>query len=386
VTIQAGFGTALITPPTPVALAGFGAPQLATEVHDELEARAVLLKSPQGTVCLVVCDLLGMSPEFANPARAAVAAALSLDLPAVLIASTHTHSGPSAMAGTSVLGWPTPEGYGETLAEGCASAARAALGSLRDAELRYGRWSLPDGLSINRRGYPYDPWFSAMDVMAPDTPERLGASERLGTIANLAIHPVSLGPECLAVSADWVGHFRRALESRAGGTTTLLSGALGDVNPIHVHRQDNSCEHDGFAEAEELGTEVAQAVDAVLASTESLPGAGAQVVASRELEVPVGDTQLARLISNPTTRVELVEWQLGPIRLVSLPGEAFQAFGRQVSEARGDRVLLAGLSPLWQGYLPHPFVEGGYEETISYGREAVDAILAALLEVPGPPA
>jgi hypothetical protein len=376
--MSVGFGVAIITPPTPVALAGFAEPQLATEVHDDLEARAVVFRAAGGeTVCLVVCDLLGMSPEFANPARAAVAASLGIDLPAVLLASIHTHSGPSAMAGTEALGWPTPEGYGALLAAGCVEAAAAALARLAPAELRYGRWLLPAGLSINRRGYPYEPWFGALDVIAT------GTGERIGSIANLAIHPVALGPECLAVSADWVHPFRNALQRRAGGTTVLLSGALGDVNPIHVHRQGNDCRRDGFAEADELGTEVAQAVDAVLSTAESWGGVGGvRVVADREIEVPIGGTVLAAARRSSTMRVELVEWELGPIRLVSVPGEAFQALGREVERSRADRVLLAGLAPLWQGYLPVPWAEGGYEERTSYGAAAVAAIRAALLDVP----
>ena len=374
--LRVGFGTATITPPTPVRLAGFAEIQEATEVHDDLTARAVLLDSSSGTVCLVVCDLMGMSPEFANPARRAVAAQLGVDPSAVLLSSTHTHAAPSTMAGTDALGWHVPEGYGDTVVAGCVAAATAARSASDDAELRYGRWSLPDGLSINRRGYPYDPWFSALDVV------REGSDERIGTLANLAIHPVALGPECLAVSADWVHPFRQALERRADGTAVLLSGALGDVNPRHVHRQGNDCRRDGFEEAEELGTEVAEAVDGVLARAERLADAGVRVVAARDLEVPIGGTALARGRRGDTMRVELVEWGIGPIRLVSIPGEAFQAFGRQVEGARNDKVLLAGLSPLWQGYYPVPFVDGGYEERTSYGPRAVQAVLDALLDVP----
>ena len=375
-TLRAGFGTATITPPTPVRLAGFAEVQDATEVHDDLTARAVLLDSSLGTVCLVVCDLMGMSPEFSNPARAGVAAALDLDPSAVLLASTHTHAAPSTMAGTDNLGWHVPEGYGQTVVDGCVAAAIAARSTREDADLKYGRWSLPEGLSINRRGYPYDPWFSVLDVV------RRGSDERIGTLANLAIHPVALGPECLAVSADWVHPFREALQQRAGGTAVLLSGALGDVNPRHVHRQDNDCRHDGFEEAEELGGEVAQAVDGVLPTAERLDDAGVRVIADRNLEVPIGGTPLARGRRGETMRVELVEWGIGPIRLVSIPGEAFQAFGRQVEAARDDKVLLAGLSPLWQGYFPVPFAEGGYEERTSYGPHAVQAVLDALLDVP----
>ena len=111
----AGFGRAVITPETPVMLAGFGGRNdPATEVHDDLEVRALYLANPPapdeadtGAVCLVVCDLLGMSPSFANPVRRAVAADLGLPISAVLSACTHTHSGPSCIAGSEAVGWPS---------------------------------------------------------------------------------------------------------------------------------------------------------------------------------------------------------------------------------------------------------------------------------------
>ena len=78
--------------------------------------------------------------------------------------------------------------------------------------------------------------------------------------------------------------------------------------------------------------------------------------------------------------VELIEWTIGPVRLVSIPGEGFHALGRVVEDragADGSHVLLAGLAPEWHGYLPSPFREG-YEESTSYGREAVATIADAL--------
>ena len=103
--LDVGFGAAIITPPTPVQLAGFAEDQRATEVHDDLEVRTLYVRGELGAVCLVVCDLLGMSPSFARPVRESVAAALGLDLGAVLTSCVHTHAGPSTMAGTEVLGW-----------------------------------------------------------------------------------------------------------------------------------------------------------------------------------------------------------------------------------------------------------------------------------------
>jgi len=199
---EAGFGTAIITPPVPVQLAGFIEDQPAAEVHDDLEVRALFLRGEQGAVCLLVCDLLGLSPRFAGPVRDAVAGELALDRAAVLTSCIHTHAGPSTLAGSDRLGWVTPDGYRELLVERCVAAARAARAAARPASLRAGRWPLPPGLSINRRGLPYEPRFTVVDVVGDD-----GA--RIGTVANVAIHPVVLGPECLAVSSDWVGPFRK---------------------------------------------------------------------------------------------------------------------------------------------------------------------------------
>jgi len=226
-------------------------------------------------------------------------------------------------------------------------------------------------LSINRRGHPYDPWFTALDVLGPD-----GA--RVTTIANLSIHPVALGPECLAVSTDWVGPFRRALEARVGGRAVLLQGAQGDVNPHHVHRQNNDCTNDLFAEADELGTELAHAVDDVLASAEDIATDGPAIERHHTFDAPVDhDTMLGSSVRGDTAPVELVEWSLGPVRVVSIPGEGFHELGRRIDERAGGRVLLAGLAPILQGYLPVPFTDG-YEESVSYGREFAAAVASAL--------
>ena len=371
--LEIGFGRATITPPTPVQLAGFIDDQPATEVHDDLEVRAIVVRTELGTLCLVVCDLLGMSSGFATPIRAAVADLLHIDRAAVLTSCIHTHAGPSTLEGSHRLGWVTPEGYRELLVDRCVAAAGGAAATAAAAQLRTGRFPLPDGLSINRRGLPYEPTFAVLDVLGAD-------GSRLGTLANVAIHPVALGPECLAVSTDWVGPFRAALEQRAGGTSVLLAGALGDVNPHHVHRQGNECREDGFEEATTLGRNLAEVVDDVLAGTEPIEATEAAVTRHRTVDATLGSTMLTGGREGRTVPLELVEWSIGPVRLVSVPGEGFHALGRAIEDrvaGEGARVLVAGLAPEWHGYLPSPFTDG-YEESMSYGRDAVATIAHAL--------
>lgn len=371
-TTRVGFGRAIITPPLPVFLAGYGdRAGPATEVRDELEVNVLYAATDGIGLCLIVCDLMGMSPEFANPVRAAVGAELDLPAEAVLTSCIHTHAGPSTMAGSERIGWPTPEGYLDILVNGCVAAARAARAEAEPATFHFHRATLPDGLSINRRGLPYSPTFSALDV-------RAASGAPIGSLANVSIHPVALGPKLLAVSSDWVGSFRTTLAAATGGQSILLSGALGDVNPpLHAHAT-GPYDNDNFEDADELGRRVAAVVEPALGAARHV-GDGIGVRRHRWLEVEAAGALAAIAGVAGPLKVELVEWMLGEVHLVSVPGEAFHALGSAIEGSRNGPVMLAGLSPVWQGYLPDPFGEG-YEEGMSYGETAVNEIKAALIE------
>jgi hypothetical protein len=370
--VSVGFGAGDITPEVPVFLAGFsGRPEPAQRVHDALEARSVVIERAGQRLCLIVCDLLGMSPDVARDVRQGVAAALDLPAARVLTACTHTHAGPSVIRGTEALGWPTPAGYERLLTAGCVMAARRASSALEPATLGCARRPLPGGLSLNRRGLPYEPTFAVLDA-------RRGDGSCVGTLANVGIHPVALGPQCLEVSTDWVGPFRSALGAATGGDVALLQGALGDVNPEDAHHHDDRGDHH---HAEAIGRGVAGAVLDILDGLEPVTGSVGGAI-SRTIHAPVGITPITTMAGlHGDLPVELVEWDLGSVRLVSLPGEAFHAFGNAVQASRDRDVLLAGIAPAWQGYLPKPYGDG-YEESVSYGEEFVTAVHDGLLVDP----
>ena len=68
------------------------------------------MRGEPGAVCLLVCDLLGMSRSFSRPVREAVATVLGLDVAAVLTSCVHTHAGPSTIG----LAWTAPGDDGTT--------------------------------------------------------------------------------------------------------------------------------------------------------------------------------------------------------------------------------------------------------------------------------
>jgi neutral ceramidase len=368
--LRAGFGVAPITPAVPVRLAGFGArTEAAQRVHDELEARALVLSDDTTTLCLLVLDLLSMSAGFATPIRDAVAHALGIDRDGVMTSCTHNHDGPNAMEGGDKLGWETPADYGMLLVERCVAAATAARDALEPAEASAVTAPLPDGISFNRRGLPYDPWFVVLDLRRP-------TGETIVTIVNAAIHPVSHGSPWLAVSTDWVGPFRAALTDHTGAPAILLSGALGDVNPVERHTDDDTHLAETLEEVDAIARTLADAVAATL--PDAKPIDGSLRAHSTTITVPVGDTMLAQMFEQSERTIELVEWAIGDASIVAIPGEAFHALGRSITDARSGVTLLAGLACTWDGYLPMPFGDG-YEESLSLGRDAVEQIGAALI-------
>lgn len=365
--VEVGFGSHVITPSTPVVLAGFGARKgEVDEVHDDLEAHAVVVRTGTTTLCLLVLDLLLLGADFATPVRESVARALGSAPEDVLTSCTHTHAGPAATASLKRIGWPAPAGYLDQVVEGATKAAAAALAACEPATFAYARAPLPTGLSMNRRGLPYSPTYAVLDV-------RRGDGSRIGSVANVGIHPVALGITCRAVSRDWVGVCRDRATQRTGAPTVLLPAALGDVNPSRDPHTDPD-PGGNWDTAALLGSEVADCVTDLLGSA-APAGAEAGVVSRRVERVRAGLTVPALLTGAAARRVdvELLEWSLGGVRVVSVPGEPFHAMGRDIESSRGDRALIAALAPSYQGYLPAPFGRG-YEEKMSYGGHFVRTV------------
>jgi hypothetical protein len=362
--MHAGLGSASITPALPVALAGYGDRKgLATHVHDDLRVHALVIDDGGTTCCLLTFDLLVMARSVSAPIRTAVASQLDCDEAAVVTSCIHTHAGPSALPGTEALGWPVPDGFPALLVDRALEAVRAAHANRARVDARFARVDLPGDVAINRRGHALSP-SAAVLVLTPVT-----------VIANIGIHPTVTGPPNLAIATDYVGPLRRLLAASTGMPTVFLQGCQGDVNPIEWW--DSGAPSQWAPVVEAYAAHLAEAIAPAAARAEP-SGASISVRAPRTLSVPMGDTVLAQLAgARPTRSVELLEWAIGTVTLVAVPGEGFHAIERELRAAHGDRLLIAGLAPEWHGYFPRPYTDG-YEEGLSLGRDAVDQVIAAL--------
>ena len=193
-------------------------------------------------------------------------------------------------------------------------------------------------------------------------------------IANFGIHPTVTGPRNLAVATDWVGPFRRDGRGAHGPRRVLPPGLPG--------RRESGRHRVGRRRPDGVESRrrayAATFADAVAATRPCAFATEALTARSRTLDVPIGETLLAQLAGGRAERtVELVEWTLGGLQLVAVPGEGFHAVEAELRVRRRDPLLIAGLAPDWHGYLPLPYTDG-YEEGLSLGPDAVAQLVAAL--------
>jgi len=363
--LQAGIGVADITPTAPVRLAGFLGREPAVPplvVADPLQARVIALRQDDVTALLVVCDLVGMSAAFSAPVRVGIASATGVPVDRVLTSCTHTHSGPDTLLGMDLYG-----GYLDLLCAQASAAARQALAGLIPVSVGVAEVDVPLDLAVNRRGFPHRPRLQLVDVQS--------AGGRVASIVGVGIHPVTHGPDVHVVTADWVGHCRAAVEQALGGTTVVVAGALGDVNPPGADGYDRN--GGGPVLARSVGTAVAELAVSAAARTRDV--GGGLSLQHTTVELPVAPTELSRLVSGGAEAVitELFAWSVGELSLRSLPGEPLSGFVAALPQS--GPTLTVGLAPTWQGYLPHPDVmTGGYEDELGLGAPALRQLLDAL--------
>ncbi len=358
-----------ITPPVGVPLAGYGGlgrrlliPDLlrrypyafwfkpSTGVHDPILARALVLQSGTHRVLWIALDLVGPDPEMAAELRQRLSA-LGLRYEAVVVAASHTHSGPGAFSRSRLFGFlaldrPVPA-IRELILSGMVRAAREADRAKEPARIGIGRGEVP-GVIKSRIGLPVDPEVGVMKVVRPD-------GRPIALLWNYAIHATALGKDNLLLSGDITGAASLELERVLGIPTLYTNGAVGDVSPaLHgwtgVRRTADALAHE------------------VLATWHRTPaGAGSRLAAvSEHLRLPPPRLSLRNCLgrwvpSGLTLGVgwgfpadpEMVGVAVGPSAWVTIPGELQTRLGQAV-KAEGRRLFghafVVGVSNDYAGY------------------------------------
>ena len=224
--LRAGFGSAPLPAPEGGPLAGYGGlrTRRAHGVLDAPEARALVLDQGDVRLALVTLDLVISRPGLRDRLREH---ASQRDVDSVLLAATHTHSGP----GGYLEGW-----WAERITAGeerpgaveeIGAAARLALDRALDdlAPARLGAISTHSDIAENRRFAEGPDETHLPLIVLRFAPERAPI-----VVASHSAHPIILSPDSHSYSADYVGHARHELQ-RQGWRALLLPGALGDQQP-----------------------------------------------------------------------------------------------------------------------------------------------------------
>lgn len=212
-------------------LAGWDRKDAVAEAErDRVDARALVLEGAGGhpRVALVVLDVFVLWPDLHS---AVSDASEDLDLDALLVVASHTHSGPGGYAAGSAaralgLGRPSPDARAAIV--GAAQLAlREATGALEPARAGSGLASAP-GISrhAERAQGPVD---ERVPIVRIDADE--GA--RIATLFAFGAAPAVLSRANRAFSGDYPRHARQRLEAVHGGVALFLPGATADQVPLH---------------------------------------------------------------------------------------------------------------------------------------------------------
>jgi hypothetical protein len=230
----------------------------ANGTHDPLFAKALVLEAGGSRLAIVTLDA-GMM--MSDNLRRDVAA--KLNIPVLLLAASHTHSGPQFLkrdgsatdhAGASEY-LSTLEGkIFHAVEEAAGAMFPARLGAARGSlQLGYNRLLLRDdgrarALFDNLERIPYgpvDPEFVLLRVDdAAGTPRAL--------LVHYATHAVVLGPTSCKYSADYPGVMQARVEQEMKGAQVMfVQGGAGDINPLFMGRSGK--EDEDFRVMQKMG-------------------------------------------------------------------------------------------------------------------------------------
>jgi hypothetical protein len=381
--LRAGAAIVGIETPQGAPLAGYGKRGPGNRHQGRLapvEARALVLAGSGGRprIGLVALDILIVTPELRRAVRERVA---PLELDGLVIAATHTHSGPggyaqSRVAELAILGWYDPKVL-QAISAAAANALGHAARALTPAALGVAVASGPT-LAANRRhpGGPTDPSIPVLRVDGTS-----GAA--IATLFSLAAHPTVLGPENLDLAPDYPGAARALVEARRGGIAIFVAGPIGDQKP-HVAsaeqwpadpaaQQKNAVELGErlgalVVEAAELATPDAEANVAFAETTYAPPAIDVRAACAGYVFAPLFWAAARATLPSETV---LAAAKLGSLRLLASPYELGVEVAARIRAHTQGPLMLIDHANDWLGYLlePDDFAAGGYESCMAFHGE-----------------
>ncbi len=363
-------------------LAGYGKRvETAKGTHDPLFVRALALKQGDERVLLISADLLAVTDEIRDAVLEKIRAKISFPRRGLMIAATHTHSGPGALSSgflEQFAAGPFDRAFFEKTTDAMAEAALRAEGAIQPARISHGAALAPELIRnrMNPSG-PVDPEVRFVEIVGE-------VGQTIATLVNFSAHATVLKPDNLDFSGDYPGFFEAALEAQ-GGIALFTAGSVADQT---AHPPKGS---DRFRQAEAMGRELARKVRE---SRRTLPEE-VSPLSARILSVHLppsqvkvrSDRRLASFLSRPffDTQTILQTLRIGPLLLVGIPADLSVLLGEKIkahARARGMEAIIIGFANDYIGYLlPHDLYRtDAYEARMSFHGPQMGEYLSEMAE------
>lgn len=355
-----------ITPYYPIELFGyftyFEPTRVSTGIHSRLFARAIVLDDGEKRVALASCDLCEISYEIVEQAKQIIKK--STGITNVIIAMTHTHSGPAVCFGRG-LG-KIDSGYYNDLDWQISKAVIIANLEMNPIISVASGSVEVEGINKNRsaeNGY-IDKELSVLSLKTND-----GVQDNHVVLCNFACHPVTQKRErCeredgsynlpdTKVSGDFPGVSSLLFEQMFNGNMMFFQGADGDLNP--------AVQYDQTGKTEEMALRFTIGVLDALAKSRNLPIDSCRLYFRQfpiklDLIVPTAEeitriaaekrqqkhkgwvrfwndweiSMLEKLKNNPKSycEAEISVFAIGDCLMLFHPAELYSEFGRKIKD------------------------------------------------------
>jgi hypothetical protein len=443
---RAGAVAVDISPPKlPVILNGMFEERIANAVTDPLHARGLVLDDGSTRVAIVIVDSCMMPRELLDRAKGLIRESTGIPPEHVLIAATHTHSAPAAMA---ALGARTDPGYIEFLVPQLVRTVELANRDLAPAQIGWGVVQDPDHTALRRwirrpdkrLNDPFGektvranmhPGYMSPDAIGPSGPADPGlsvlalkspAGRPLALLANYSMHYYG----STGVSADYFGRFANEIDKLvgAGGDGPPFVGIMSQGTSGDLYRADYSRPPKPPDTIDEYAAAIARKAheayqsiqwrdSAPLAMRETKITLRRRTPSPERLEwakkvaseintpLPKGQRQVYALEQiyldrDPVRELKLQAIKIGDLGIAAIPNEVFALSGLKIkAQSPLEPTFAIELANGSEGYIPPPeqHALGGYTtwpaRTAALEVQAeptiVDTVLKLLEEVAGKP-
>ncbi|MCL2119158.1 MAG: hypothetical protein FWH27_12105 [Planctomycetaceae bacterium] len=393
--MKIGVAREIITPKLGGLFLGYGSDKESTTVHDDLTVTALAIEYGKSRVVLMSATVGLVGNNLAPTLRTLCGEAAGVPATHVIIAATHTHSGPI----TTAVDKDQDVDYCERIfIPQCIAAAKASVKEMKPVTV--GVATTESKVGVNRRqifandgvGTGQNPWGlcdSEMTVVSFKGED----GKPVANMIHCAAHCTASGSNT-EVTRDWPGPMIDRLEKESGAITMFLNGFFGDLSPrIANGRATGDINH-----VMEVGA--LAGLDAVRAYQDirdyrheemSIATGVVRIPYAPLMPLEEAQNELAKLESSPQARfarltmgtlranIEAYEKgetgesffsydqtlvKIGPIVLVPAPFEASTEISLRLRDySKYGHTLGLGVTNGWNNYLPtrDQITRGGYE-------------------------